>query len=827
MPDFPRLEAAAGWQGEPLRLLPVPLEVSIRQLNPRRRWRVTLANGLDVENTPPWRVILLGQRTVAHYPAEDRLQERLALVQLVAQGWMPATAWAAAFGLHRNSLGNWAWRYHYFGLDGLQDRPSIQQLQAVVAAAQELVQAPTRPVLVAALRQELEQRGLPLLPPNALRCLLWRLSTPPSDPPPGGDHRPHPQPIAPDAAADGQRIDAPRDERPPLQAEADAPAGPAPTGAVLCAGASSGEPAPQCASEAPRAEAAVVPEVAPVPEPEAAAPLAPPSALVPCGPDTEAQPMRYAGLALALPWVQSLLDPLVPFLERVWGGGRPWLYRPHTLLTAFMLYVISGFKNPEQVKAAPHLDFGPLLGRRRGPACITLRRRLVPMACIPSVVDAFQRELALMYLSLGWVRPGPWLVDGHFIPYFGEHKWGKGWWPQRRLAVRGAFQDWVADHRGRPLWLHLAQGFELFADHLPLIAQGLLSLLADAGADTQIVLIFDRGGYSAAVFTALNRLGVGWVTWIKAKLALAATLFTEQGTLPPGARHPDQPRRTVHYAQTTYAAAGLPPQSAVVWYEGDPAKQVGLISNLDTRYPGRYTALDQIRMLASRWGQENGFKDMVRHCDLDWSNGYAHEPSAQTPVPHPEVRTLRAKQVELTGKLRRAMNRAEAARSPRAAAHARRQAGAFKGLLTRLEHRLAQLPATIPYGALDRPATEQLQHGRGLLVPVVRAATHHIHLQMRDALADIYPDPREWDKVLRTILQTPGRYVPGPAADRVILEPCGQPRFIRALALLVARTNANPPHAPSRPDHPLLFELAPSAPDPVRLHNAPAASPVK
>ena len=346
---------------------------------------------------------------------------------------------------------------------------------------------------------------------------------------------------------------------------------------MVCAGALSCGPAPvaQCASEATRAEAAIVPEVGPVPGPEAAEPLAPPSALVPCAQDAEAQPMRYAGLALVLPWVQSLLDPLAPFLEQVWGGGRPWLYRPHTLLTAFVFYVMCGFRNPEQVKAAPHLDFGPLLGHRRGPACITLRRRLVPMARVGPIVGAFQRELALMYLSLGWVQLGPWLVDGHFIPYFGEHKWGKGWWPQRRLAVRGTFQDWVADNRGRPLWLHLTQGFELFADHLPLIAQGLLSLLADAGADNEIILVFERGGYSAAVFTALNRLGVGWVTWIKAKLALAATLFSEQGTLSPGARQPDQPGRTVHYAQTTY-------QAAVVWHEGDPAKQVGLISNLGT-----------------------------------------------------------------------------------------------------------------------------------------------------------------------------------------------------------------------------------------------------
>lgn len=897
MPDRPDWgwKQALGPGGE-LALLPVPLEIPIGRLSRRQRWRVALANGLYVENAPPWRLIMLGERTVAHYPIDDPVQERLALVHLVAQGWMPATAWAAAFGLHRNSLGNWTWRYRCFGLEGLRDDvlPRREHLRPVLAAARELVQAQGGRVTPPRLREELERRGLAELSPEALRWLLLSVSAeaaaragrpqapsvdldsladsgdpdqsectpgaadggrsdPRPDhaaPEPEGDGRDGSASAEPDAGGDPGQDAAPVDPDAAWRAAESSALSPGQAGAAPPELDGSGDAPPvqpDSGEDQPQQSAAADPdapwlaaESSSLSPGQAGAALDGSGDAPPAQPDsdedrprqtapaarTPPRAMRFAGLALVLPLVQSLLDPLQPFLQQAWGGRR-WLYTPQTLLTAFIFYLLLGFKNPEQVKASPHRDFGPLLGRRRGPACVTLRRRLVPMARVPQLVEAFQRELALVYLSLGWVEPGQWSVDGHFLPYFGKHAWGKGWWPQRRVAVRGAVQDWVADRRGRPLWLHLTQGFELFADQLPLIAQGLHSLLTDAGAADCIVLVFDRGGYGSAVFTALNRLGVGWVTWIKAKLHSPPSAFTEQGVLPPSPRRPALPGRTVYYTRTTYAPAGLPGVPAVVWHDGDPTKQVGLISNLEARFPGRFSALDQIRMLRSRWAEENAFKDMVHHDDLDSSNGYAHEPSAATPVPNPERRRLQAKQLQRTGQLRRAMNRLAAARTPRSATRNRRRVGTLKGQLTRLENGLANLPPTVPYGELGRPATEQLQPGRGTLVPVLRAATYHIRLQLRDAVAAVFPDHREWDKVIRTIVHTPGRYVPGADADRIILEPCGQPRYIRALELLVARTNAGSPHAPGRPDHPLRFELSFSQSAPAPVHNAPARPPAK
>jgi len=257
---------------------------------------VALANGLYVENTPPWRLILLGERTVAHYPVDDSVQERLALVHLVAQGWMPATAWAEAFGLHRNSLGNWTWRYRYFGLEGLRDDvlPGRQHLRPVLAAAQELVQGGRR-VTVPLLREELKRRGLAELSPEALRWLLLSVNAEacgragrPQVPSvnldePGDSGDPAPSETIP-GAADGGRIE-------PLPDRAAEPAWDGGEARASAEPASSGDAAPvdpdaawlaaESSSPSPSAEPADAPPAAAVEDPAPADPGTPAESAAP------------------------------------------------------------------------------------------------------------------------------------------------------------------------------------------------------------------------------------------------------------------------------------------------------------------------------------------------------------------------------------------------------------------------------------------------------------------------------------------------------------------------------------------------------------------
>lgn len=755
----------------PINFLPLPVEVPIRHRDPEQRWSVAIARGLIIENAPPLRLIRHGDRVVGQYPLGAVVEERFMLLRMVELGWITAVDLATHWGLHRNTLTNWAYRYRWFGLDGLTPGrlPGKQErLAELVRAAARVVQERGPRLSVAALGRALEADGLGRLPRTTLDHLLLMLLSRPEER----------ALLASPASPDNED-----DDQPPTAGAAQA-VEPEPE-----PGGGDGKPG------ADTHQAVALVAAGPVPAVVVAEP--PP-------PTAEDVPLRQAGVALALPEAQALLEPLEPFLEAHWGG-RPWLYRPLHMVLAFIFYVLVGYANPEQVKAAPTPDFGPLLGRRRGPACVTLRRRLPPLAACPELVEALQQRLAQGYLRLGWVVPGWWLLDGHFSPYFGQKGWGKGWWPQRRMPQPGYYQEWIHDRRGRPLCMHLTQGFELFADQIPVVADGLRHVLSAAGVDEPLVLVFDRGGYSSEVFRSLNVRGVGWVTWLKGHVALAPEAFTETCPLPAG--RPGEPARTAHYACSTHRVQGCHDQvAAVAWHFGDAAHQVALLHNTDRCQPGQWSPPQLIGMLEGRWSQENGFKAMMQHVDLDWTNGYAHEPCAQTPVPNPQVRRLRAKLAERTGQLRRAMNK-PTPRRPDAAARHRRRLGTLRGQVTLLERRMAHTPPTVAYGSLGRAPTTQLRPGRGLLFPVLRAAAYHLRLQLHDHIAAVFPDYRERDKVLRVLLQTPGRYTRTADADWLVLQRPHLPRYAAAMVALLHAINANPPHVLGCPGRPLRFAL--------------------
>ena len=129
--------------------------------------------GLAVENDPPVRRILLNERVIALYPVDDMAQERLALLHILQQDLLPATVLAEAWGIHRNSLNNWAWRHRFFGLDGLVDGrlPSRRDVLERILRESEAIVRETPRVSGTRLGQALQQRGLGVLPPSTLG---WR-----------------------------------------------------------------------------------------------------------------------------------------------------------------------------------------------------------------------------------------------------------------------------------------------------------------------------------------------------------------------------------------------------------------------------------------------------------------------------------------------------------------------------------------------------------------------------------------------------------------------------------------------------------------------------
>ena len=778
--------------------LPVPAEIPVCGHNPATTWSEALTSRLTIQNAPPYRLILLDGEVIFRYRLDNQVEERFLLLRLIANGWITARALARRWGVSRNTIGNWSWRYRFFGLDGLVDGrlpPEREVLQQLLGTAQAILRASPR-LSLAALGRALEQAGYRELPPptlRALRAALAETPTLPLEPPPGGQ--------AADTA-DGDD-DAPSPE-PPSDAAA--------TAALPAERPSADQaPSPAARGEEPEREAPVDPEVPPAAGPESAPAAPTPRAerpdpalntaaveVLPAPAVVQRAPLRYAGLALVLPILQEFFTPeLQRSWERLWGQ-RAWLYRPVELVTAFVLQILCGFFNPEQVKAAPAEALGPLLGHHRSPATATFRRRLPAMARDAAQVEAVGDELALQYLRLGWVQLDWWAIDNHFVPYFGRHDWGKTWWTQRRYAHPGHCQTAVHDAQGRPLLLRFSQAFELFQDELPVVAHRVQDLLRRLGEAHPMIAVFDRGGALAPVFRALDGWRIPWLSYRRGSVHLPPEAFQHQS---------EHNGRTRWYAEHRFRVDGYHDAVAgVVWHDGDVQHQTALLCNFDRYLPERYVPAELIAIPRARWAQETAFKSQERHTDLGWSNGYVHEPCADTAVPNPQRRECDHKLAKARQRLERHLRRPEP-KTRQAQARRRRRTGVLRAAVTRMSHRLAQLAATVPYGSLGRKATEQPQAGRGTLIPTFRILAYHVRVQFRDRIAQCCCDLREVDKVLRVIFTQPGYYLRGAQGDVVQIEAPSLPRFAKIAAALVEAANAIGAHAPRHPDRPLRFEL--------------------
>lgn len=203
------LQAAQIWDRDGIRdiressLLPTDApSLAVRYRNPHRHWTVRLPVGLAVENDLPVRCVLLNERVIALYPVDDMAQERLALLHILQQDLLPARVLAEAWGIHRNSLDNWAWRHRFFGLDGLVDGrlPSRRDVLERFLRESEAVVREAPRVSEIRLGQAVQEGGLGVLPPSTLGWLRRVVfgSTPlkldfgSSDPRPG----PAPEPSA-------------------------------------------------------------------------------------------------------------------------------------------------------------------------------------------------------------------------------------------------------------------------------------------------------------------------------------------------------------------------------------------------------------------------------------------------------------------------------------------------------------------------------------------------------------------------------------------------------------------------------------------------------
>lgn len=322
------------------------------------------------------------------------------------------------------------------------------------------------------------------------------------------------------------------------------------------------------------------------------------------------------------------------------------------LLLTFM--ALARIKTPEQLRYTPAGEWGKLLGLDRIPEVRTLRGKIKIISQRDQVRQWSEK------LSRDWLRGEPDVagilyVDGHVRVYHGSKtKLPRRYVARERLRLRGTTDYWVNDQQGRPF----------FVINTP-FTPGLVKMLreeivprlkrdvpgqpseSELGQNPHLwrfTLVFDREGYSPDFFVEMwQKHRIACITYHKyPKQDWAACEFLDYVVATPYGN-----------VKMKLAERGIFLSKRIWLREIRKLTQSGhQTSILSTDYVSE-TAQIGVNMF-SRWSQENFFKYMLQHFELDRLISYKTEAISDTKmVVNPAYRKLEGKIKSKAGKLGR------------------------------------------------------------------------------------------------------------------------------------------------------------------------------
>jgi hypothetical protein len=309
------------------------------------------------------------------------------------------------------------------------------------------------------------------------------------------------------------------------------------------------------------------------------------------------------------------------------------------LLLAFM--ALSRIKTVERLRYSPPGELGKLLGLDRIPEVRTLRKKLALLS---------QREEVGQWsgrLSREWMEADPeaagiLYVDGHIRRYHG-HKTAlpRRYVARERLCLRGTTDYWVNDQIGRPFFVVTTPFTAGLLDTLRNdIVPRLLNDVPDQPSDEQLranpylsrfTMVFDREGYSPDFFREMWALRIACQTYNKyPKDDWPLGEFTDVCVAMPHG----------HAVDMQLAERGTRMPNGLWMREirklSESGHQTSVLATDYLREAGEVGA-----HMFTRWSQENFFKYMIQHFDIDHLIEYQTEPADETrQVVNPAYRKL-------------------------------------------------------------------------------------------------------------------------------------------------------------------------------------------
>ncbi len=483
------------------------------------------------------------------------------------------------------------------------------------------------------------------------------------------------------------------------------------------------------------------------------------------------------GVLAALPALlkEGLLDRAGQFLSLPKG----YYGLTSTLLLLAFLFM-ARVRNAEALRHEAPGEWGAVLGLDRCPEAKTLRRKIKALASDPQRVRDWQDALAK-----AWIADEPDVhatlsVDGHVKVYTGRKgRLPKHFVSRQKLCLPASTSHWVNALGGRPLLcLHkdLDPGMARALEHDVLPALERIGLPGPDAPDLTVspeaapalTLVFDREGWSPALFARLARRGVAVITWHK---GFRGEDWPEEGFRSvraplhgPGGVGGTEVRLAERRVRLGKGGKGL--EVRQIRRLLDSGRQVPLVTT------DMHTPMERVAgALFSRWAQENFFKYMREEFGLDALavHGLAEQ--------DPEARVVNPAWRELDRRINRMRNRLGTLRnrvadllrgapSGTAAASARKLndgIGTLEAEREALKTRRSETPKHVTVAELDEDGRlDALPSGERLLLDVIRMIAYRAETRMMSAVAEAQGAKRRPRRPLAELFQSDADIIPDP-----------------------------------------------------------------
>ena len=530
---------------------------------------------------------------------------------------------------------------------------------------------------------------------------------------------------------------------------------------------------------------------------------------LPGGATTQFQSCRdvsYGGVLCALPALAE--NGLFRHLKTLPALSGYYMKLHVILLLAYM--ALCRIKIVEKLQYETPGELGKLMGLDRIPEVRCLRKKLAQL----SQNDSPQQWAAL--LSQDWMQQSPELagtlyVDGHVRLYHGKlTQLPRRYVSRQRLCLRGMTDYWVNDALGQPFF-----SVERPVDHGLLealrndIVPRLLQEVPNQPTAEQLeadpylcrfVIVFDREGYSPDFFREMWQQRIACITYHK---------------------YPKDPWPESEFKQThvpmpngegvvmTLAERGswIGNQREGLWVREvrkltDSGHQTSLISTAFGRL-----GLENAGQMFSRWSQENFFRYMMEHFEIDALSEYGTEviPETNQPVVNPQRRQLERDCRSVKSKLTRLQARfaaltlhpqTEVSQIPkwqRKKADLQDQIEQFENELATLKERKQSTPKHLAWDDLpESEKFERLTPSRKRLTDTVKLIAYRAETALASIVREKMSHVDEARSLIRELFRCAADILPNEASGvlEVRLHTLANPRSNRAVQHLLDHLNA-------------------------------------